>query len=329
MGALPSSPLLVKQRQSVSAMPSLMKHQVKTTLAGFSSYHIGLGAGLLSALFFGGMSFLVHLGSSDFPSQELLFIRALVGLSLLLPTHYNRLPDLLSKPYLGLWSRALFAAISVSILFYNLGHIGAANATLLVDMSVLFVVLISTLILKERLRQLEWLCIALIFIGNILLNLGGSTIPTANLVLGLFGACMAGCSYILLRQVSQKHKGSDILFVYILTIIGVCLVMPGPAWQIPSTLQAGGVLLGIGLCSTLNQLLLTYSFARIQASLAGILALSAILWAGLFDYIWLGISFTSLQWLAYSVILSAILLLKWNAFQAGKQLTQSTRQQAA
>jgi drug/metabolite transporter (DMT)-like permease len=216
----------------------------------------GLFAGLLAAFFLGLMGFLVHLGGHTYPSQQLLFFRALIGLALLLPSHWSRIHLFFTPSYAELWVRALTGTASVMILFYNLSHIGAASATLLLDMSVLYLVLLSWAFSGEKLQGLQWLCLGFILAGNVLLNMGGNPIPSFNLMLGLFGAFLAAVSFWSLRKLSQKYTPSEILLTYVLAILILTLIFPGDNWVLPSK-ETAWLLFAVGLASTCNQLLVT------------------------------------------------------------------------
>lgn len=277
----------------------------------------GVLYGILSAVFFGVMAFCVRLGANyAMPSTELLFARTLFALAYALPATWHELPYLFSKRSVGiLWGRAVAASISVRILFYNIGQIGSANATLILLASSVFTVLLAWLFYKERVHWLEWLCMALVLAGSVLLSWPqqASTMPTVplfNLCLGLFGAVMAAISFLSLKQASKAASQAGILLVYAIVLLFASLLPPQPqAWVWPS----GTVLLlllGVGFSSMLNQLYLTTSYSLCKTSVASMLGLSGVLWAALLEAIFLKHYPSVLQGLAMGVMLGGLLLLK-------------------
>jgi drug/metabolite transporter (DMT)-like permease len=278
--------------------------------------NVGLGLlyGVVAAVSFGLMAFLVHFLGQTLPSQEILFGRAVGALTLLMATGGWTLLPLIVRPVsMPLWTRAVAGAISAGIYFINLSTVGAATATLLIDLSLVFVVLIAAVFFKEMLTRREFVAFALVMAGNAALNLPGpgghAAISAETLWLGILGALLAAISYTSLRQISQKFPVAAILLTFNIGLLAWSLVSRCEGWRLPHGWD-WALLIGVVVSGYMGQLWMTKSFIHLKASVAGILALSAIFWGGLLDFIFLGVQPAPLELVSYAVILGGIWILK-------------------
>ena len=278
-----------------------------------SPFKTGLAYGLISAFCFGLMTLFIQSGAAYLPNTQLLFCRALLSFSVILPSCWRELPQLIKPSAYLLWCRALFAGVSVRVLFFNCSTIGAGNATLLLDSAMVFMVLMAWLFLKERIRSIEWACIALVLGGSVLLSLPsvGQPIALWQVGLGLGGAFSAAISFLMLKQVSGQYSPGVILLVYTVVLMVASLLPPQPGpWLLPEGTTAL-LVMGVGLASLLNQLYLTKSYSLCKASIAGMIALTGVLWATLFEALAFNQWPTGPEWLAVAIMLGGVGLLKW------------------
>lgn len=291
----------------------------------------GIFYGILAAFFFGAMIFSVQFGATQLPNTELLFFRSLIGLALILPHTLRVLPDLLKPKALPLWVRGLISGFSVRVLFFNSATIGSANTTLIFDAFIVFLVILSALVYKERIRGSEWACIALVLSGSLLLclpqqasamgNTVTAAVPMWQLGLGLLGAFAAASSFLMIRGLSRVYSNQTVLVVYALVLLVASLLPPQQgAWQWPDP-SVWGSLAVIGGASALNQLYLTECYARCKASVAGLLSLTGVLWALFFEAVILRSMPSPMEWLAIAAMLFGLILLKTNRAKPGEAKT--------
>jgi drug/metabolite transporter (DMT)-like permease len=277
------------------------------------------------------MAVFAHAASATMPSQHVLFWRSIVSLVMIAPFAYQHLPAILRHPvhHGGLWLRSGVSAVSVCILFLNIAHLGAAPASLLIDTSLVMIVLYRVLIQRLPLHLWQWVALGLVLLGNVALQLPSvaATSSSAGLGshqqalwgLGLVGAALAAVSFVQLNTLSVRYPSSTILLAYLIAIIPCALVpqqvwLPAltsghSAWAWPTLAQAG-LLLGLGLASTANQLTLTACYKRLTASMAGMVVMTGVVWAGLWDALLLGVRFSPEELACYAVILSGLAVLK-------------------
>lgn len=289
-----------------TAVPAIPPH-----LGPLPETRAGIVYGLVSAACFGAVCFLAHQASQSLPSQQVLFARTAVSLLWTLPFIWRDVPAALNlRRHPGLWIRACFSSASICLTFYNVKTVGAAPAALMVDCALVVVVLVGWF-QGQRLSRLEWICLLLVFSGNVALSWPGqqTVIPPLNLGVGLLAMSLAAVSFLKLNEISQQYRGTDILLVYLLTILPVTLLVPGGVWLMPTGGQLW-VLLLLGTLSVVNQLTLTACYKRVNAALGGVLMMTGVLWGGLFDALLMGVKYGPWELGCFGVIFLGMVLLK-------------------
>ena len=223
---------------------------------------------ILSALFFAAMSMLVRL-SGDLPVLQKCFFRNAVALlvaTVLLvrkgygfrPTHRENLPWLLT--------RACFGTISTLCNFYAVDQLLLADASILNKMSPFFAVIISALLLKEKLSPLQGFTLAGAFVGA--LCIVKPTLSNMNLIpalVGLTSGFCAGVGFTLVRLLGQRgEKNSYIVFVF--SAVSCAATLPKLLFDFtPMTWQQVVCLVCAGACAAVGQFCVTGAYGYAPA----------------------------------------------------------------
>ncbi len=239
-----------------------------SVIAMFYRQNFLLGAGLilLSELCFATMGALVKHLTGTLPVVEVAFMRGLFGLLLLLPLGWRQAgrQTLVSRvPGLHL----LRTALGVSALycfFYALSRLPLADGMLLKMTSPLFMPLIATLWLAERLRGAVWLAVGIGFLGVVLVVAPTGQLAPAALA-GLAGGLFAAGAKVTVRRLARSEPTLRIVFWFSLGMV-VATAMPLLwHWRTPDTGQWAWLGL-MGLFGTLGQLFLTRGYGLAAAS---------------------------------------------------------------
>ena len=129
---------------------------------------IGILYIVLSAFCFACMSLFVRL-SGDLPSIQKSFFRNLIAFIFAVSIIWkNRVPVRIPKDsILSLILRSAAGTIGIFCNFYAVDHLPVADASMLNKLSPFFVVIFSYLILKEKVKWYQSLCILIAFIGSL------------------------------------------------------------------------------------------------------------------------------------------------------------------
>ncbi|MBI2405827.1 DMT family transporter [Candidatus Microgenomates bacterium] len=165
------------------------------------------------------------------------FLTSLVLLPILGFTHH----DFNIKNHLN--KRELFAfvlvallgsTINLGLLFWGLEHTTAIFASLLSDISPIFVVVAGVIFLKERISSLEKIGLGIAFTGASVLTFSPSIADGNSTVFGnllILLANFAWVAYVILAKIELKQRVSPLLLVTSSFLLGFITMLPLAIWQ--------------------------------------------------------------------------------------------------
>ena len=140
---------------------------------------------LVAGFLFGCMGVFVKLGAQYFSSVELVFYRSFIGLLVVYVILRQQRVAVSTKLWQGHLWRGLSGSLALMLFFYCITVLPLATAVTLNYTSPLFLALLTTWVLKERLHIPLALTIALGFVGIVLLL--HPTLEQDQLIPGLLG----------------------------------------------------------------------------------------------------------------------------------------------
>ena len=187
--------------------------------------------------------------------------------------------------------RALLARgvliLAAWMLFYSASaHLGLAEITTLYFAAPVIAVVLSALVLKERVGLFRWGTVAAGFAG-VLVAAGplGALAPWPATAALLAAACW-GTSTILVRWIGRTDGTlGTVLSSNAIFTLG-CLPLLPWTWHAPERMDLA-LMIGLGLIGGLGQYLLFESFRHAPASAIAPIEYTGLIWAGLYGYaIW-------------------------------------------
>jgi len=236
---------------------------------------------------FSTMAVLVRMLSARLPDTVLVFWRSLFALLFLSPW-------LLRLPLRHLGSRridlhllrAVSGLLSMYCLFFALGRLKIAEATLLNQTATLFVPFIAFLWLKERVpTKVRW-AILIGFMGVLLVLKPGRGIASWPALVGLASGLTAACSVVTIRRSSRSEPTTRIVFYFCLFgTLGSALPLFW-TWVTPA---AGDVplLVAVGALAAAGQMMMTRGYSLAPVAQIGPFTYSAVIFGVLYGWaIW-------------------------------------------
>lgn len=223
-----------------------------------------------SALAFSCMNVFVKLLGSGMPAAEITFFRGLIGtIAVVAVMKYQGVA--FSKEHRGLLTlRGLYGGLGTLCNFVALIYMTMGDASILFQLSGIFVLLFSTVVLKERLPKGAGLWLWLIFgaVAYMVKPWNLSEFHWYSLI-AIAGAALAAAAYTTIRKISLVggHSNYEIM-VYFLgatTIVGGLLMIPD--FVIPQGRQTLYLAI-IGFISVGAQFFLTGAFVTTNAVVA-------------------------------------------------------------
>ncbi len=225
---------------------------------------------MTSAFSFSVMNVFVKLLGQTMPIAEVTFFRGLIGTIAILG--YMWAKDIpFSKNDRGLLTiRGLLGGLGTLCNFIALAHMKLADATLLFQLTGVFVFIFSALILKERIPQGsgKWLLTILVAV-TIMLNPWTYDSFTFYALFAVAGAALAAGAYTTIRKISQRgqHSTHEIMAYFLITSMVVGAVFMKDGFVVPDMKQTLLILI-IGGISVFAQFFMTGAFVVTNAVIA-------------------------------------------------------------
>lgn len=242
---------------------------------------------LVAGVLFAGMGVFVKLGLKYFSSSELVFYRSLFGVLSIFLVVRTRGLSVYSQNWKLHISRSLAGFAGMMLLFYVIGLLPLSTATTLNYTSPLFLVILSAVVLKERLKPVLVLSVVMGFVGVVLLlRPTFSANQTVAGLLGLASGFFAGVAYLTTKHLGRLGEpGWRVVFYFTLvSTIGSCIFAAISGFH---SFGVAGLLTLLGVCifATLGQLSMTRAYHEGDTLTVGSLAYSTVVFTTLFSIV--------------------------------------------
>lgn len=256
-----------------------------------------------SEFMFASMGAAVKAASSTLPNEMLVFMRALLGLAVLLPfLLHGGLHGLKTRvPHLHLL-RAVAGVSAMYCFFYALAHLHLADGMLLKMTAPIFMPIIAWLWLHESAGRWSLWAVPVGFTGVALVLQPGGEFNAVALV-GLAGGILAALAKTTVRRLTRTEPAMRIVFYFSVLSAGIAAIPLFWAWETPRHGE-WGLLLVVGVAGTAGQLLLTRGYAAAPAARVGPFTYFSVVFAAGYGY-WIWDERLSL-WFAVGAVLIVI-----------------------
>jgi drug/metabolite transporter (DMT)-like permease len=180
---------------------------------------------LISALGFAIMSIFVKL-SGDLPTIQKVFFRntMTILLSVLLIVRH-RGPIIRSRNHiLPLILRSTFGTLGMILYFYAMDNMVLSDANMLNKLSTFFLLILSSIFLKEHLKPYQIISVIIAFIGSLFIIKPAFQVDIFPYLVSLSAAFLAGAAYTVLRYLKDKEPYYNITFFF--STFSVVVLLP-------------------------------------------------------------------------------------------------------
>lgn len=245
---------------------------------------------VLAAFFFAAMNVFVKL-SGNLPSVQKSFFRnllaAIFALGVLIKNKQDFRYQKKDLPMLLL--RSVFGTLGILCNFYAVDHLLVSDASMLNKLSPFFVIIFSSLFLKEKANYIQKLSIIIAFIGSLfVIKPSFDFMSNINSLIGVCGALGAGIAYTCVRQLGKQGVNSAKI-VFFFSSFSCVSVIPYIALNYVSmSLQQLLLLVGAGLMAAGGQFTITAAYTHAPGKDISIYDYTQILFAALLGFFVLG-----------------------------------------
>ena len=281
---------------------------------------------LAAAFMLSIMLALVKMGSeSGLALPEILFWRQLPTI-LLIPLFLSWRGDLDQLKTRRLSQHGVRAFLGMFGMFLNFGAVTMlplAEHTSINFTSVMWAVILSSLILHERIGPWRWSAVALGFAGVIIIaQPGDGHIPMLGALTALGSAFMIALISIQIRDLSQTEDSVTIVFYFAL-FTAPLLALSLPFVSIEKTWEQWSILLALGLSGLVGQILLTMALRYGQVATVIVMDYSSLIWAALLGLLIFGRLPPATTWLGAPLIVGAGVVIAWREHRLAAERAQS------
>ena len=270
---------------------------------------------IISATCFAFMNMFVHL-SGDLPVFQKSFFRNFVALLLAAATlAKEKIPIKAEKnAVIPLLLRSLLGTIGILCNFYALDRLDLADASILNKMSPFFVIIFSIIILKEKIKIPQLICVMGALIGAMfVVKPSFSNTAAFPAFIALAGGMCAGFAYTMVRLLGMRGvKGPLIVAAF----SGFSCLVTLPLMIIyfkPMTASQLLILVGAGVSAAGGQFTITAAYTYAPAREISVYDYTQIITAAALGLIIFGQIPDLLSWIGYAVIVSmAVLMFIYN-----------------
>ena len=307
--------------QEVARCNILRREQLVTADAPIQRPLFALFVRLAAAATLSVMVALVKLASeSGLSLPEILFWRQLPTIPLVILIFWatGRLGRLRSK---RLNQHGLRAFLGIGGMFLNFGAVTLlplAEATSLNFTSAIWAVILSALILHERVGLWRWGAVIFGFVGVLVIaQPGDGHIPLFGAGVALGAAFMIALISIAIRDLTKTEDSLTIVFYFALFTTPLLAIALPFVWQAKSAEQ-WFYLIALGLSGLLGQYLLTSALRYGSVSSVIVMDYSALIWATLLGWSLFDRLPPATTWLGAPLIIGAGLLIAWREHQLSR-----------
>lgn len=254
--------------------------------SGTAEARSGAGYMVLSAFFFSVMSLMVKLAGTRIPSQEVVFVRAVVSLAMAYA--------LVLRARIGNWGhrkgllvvRGMAGFLALSCFFYGVIHLPLADATVIQYTNPVWTAWLGWWLLGEALTAGEAALSAFGLLGVLLIarptvlfgGEGAARLDPFAVGVALAGALLSAAAYVSVRRLSRTEH--PLMIVFYFTLVTVPASLPGAiAGKVMPRGWEWALMGGVGVTALLGQVFLTRGLQREPAGRATAIGYAQILFA--------------------------------------------------
>lgn len=266
---------------------------------------------ILAGFFFSLMAFFVKC-SGNLPTMQKAFFRNAVAMivSIVLLARSEEGFYIKKSSWPCLFLRSLCGTAGLILNFYAIDRLGLADSNILNKLSPFFAIVMSVFLLKEKANKVEWLSVAIAFIGAIFVIKPSFQITSVYGLIGLLGGLGAGVAYTFVRKLGKQGERGPVIVMCFSTFSCLVTVPFLIMNYVPMSSEQWIFLLLAGAAATGGQLSITKAYTKAPAKEISVFDYSQIVFAALLGFLFLHEIPDCYSIIGY-VIIIGIAVFKW------------------
>ncbi|MCH2223813.1 MAG: DMT family transporter [Crocinitomicaceae bacterium] len=205
-----------------------------------------------------------------YPAHELVLARSIISFIISYAIIRKRKLTVLGNNRLWLIIRGLAGTIALTIFFYSMHHLPLAIAAIVQYLAPIFTIFFAIILLKEKVRKIQWIFITMSFIGVLFIGLDKLLLNSNNLSflwlgLGIVSAVFSGLAYTAILKLKSTDNALTIVMYFPMIAIPVMTLFCLFEFTMPKGIE-WIILLIIGVFTQFAQILMTKALHNGSAS---------------------------------------------------------------
>jgi drug/metabolite transporter (DMT)-like permease len=218
-----------------------------------------------------------------FPVTELILFRSVISLVLSLFVIWRVGISPFGNNRKILILRGVFGVIALSMFFYTLQKLPIATAITIQYLSPIFTSLFAIWILREPMKNRQWLFFAISFLGIVVMKGLNTDIEFKYILIGVVSSIFSGLAYNMIRKVKGSDHPVIVVMYFPLIAIPVMSVFSLSYWKTPIGIE-WLILLAMGVFTQIAQVYMTKAWQSEEANKVASLKYAGIVFALFFDF---------------------------------------------
>ncbi len=211
-----------------------------------------------------------------------------------------------AKGHIGdLFARAISGTLGIFCNFYAISYMGIADASILNKLSPFFAIVLSYFLLKEKPRKVEWLAVAVAFVGALFVVKPSFSVEVIPAISGVLGGLGAGIAYTFVRKMGKDGVNSN-LIIFFFSAFSCIVTLPVLIFDYsPMSLAQFGFLMLAGASATGGQVFITKAYSKAPAKEISVYDYSIVVFTAILGFLFLDEIPDWLSFIGYFIIIFA------------------------
>jgi drug/metabolite transporter (DMT)-like permease len=265
---------------------------------------------LLHSLAFASATVAIKLLASSVPVLEQIFVRAMIGLLILVPSLRGEIGALTGRNWPLLLLRGVAGFVGVYCMFYTVSRLPLLIAMILTLLTPVFVMVISAVLLHERMSFSKigyaLLTLASVFVVVYPFDQAAPTVVdlplsayAVDLGIGMFGSIATAAAFVSMRA-ALRVSTVKIVVLWFMGCNAILSLLAGGADFIVPTPYGLAILVVLALLGLLSDMFKTRAYKHAMAGIVSVLSLMSIVFAAAFGWLFFAESISLTQ--VYGVV---------------------------
>lgn len=244
---------------------------------------------------------------TQFSVYQIVFFRSIGSLFFTIPLILHKKIPMLGNKKLLLLLRGLVGFIAMTLFFVSLKHLSMGPAVSIRYISPIFAALLALIVLKEKIKHVQWLCFAIALSGVFILKGFDSNVNSIGILYALLSSFFTGMVFIIIRKIGDSDHPIIVVnyFMIIAAILGGLLAIP--EWNNPIGIE-WLALLSLGVFGYFGQYYMTKAFQVGEVNQIAPLKYIEVIFTMLIGVIWLNEIYSLMSLFGVSLILLGLIL---------------------